>query len=1075
VSEWSVRRKVVAVLAIPVVLAAVFGGLRVSSELQDASAYSTNQQRAAVLRPAIDYLTATERLALPAALANGMGDGKTDARTAWTATSNTLKGAASSANLNAEQNGYVKTLEQVGSTLESGSGTGITADPATQLTEMNRITTLLITSTLNTQGSSEAGVQALVQSLNGRLSLVKQQLLIQSNAQAPSQLGSVWLAAEIGVEGTALDNLRAAVGGRRVGVLVSGNGARLGRATSSKISELAATPRLFAVYDRLDDHLIGGIQGKLANNATQSKARALSDSAIILLALFASLMLALFVARALIVPLRKVRAGALEVANQRLPETIARIQSGKTPDEITPIPVHSREELGQLARAVDDLHKQAVSLATGEAQLRTQVGAMFVTLSRRNTTLVNQQLALIESLEQDEEDPQRLEQLFSLDHLATRMRRTAESLVILGGAEGRTAGFEELSISDVIHAAVSEVQDYQRVRIDAAPDRLLAGRAASDVVHLMAELIDNALSYSPPGSPVTIQAAEEDGKVEIEIIDSGLGMAGEALSQANEALKTGGEVTVDTARRMGLFVVSRLAEEHGLKVKLRRNTNGGGIIAVITLPSAVLVSDGPVEHVSILDAPESADEVPAPVVEPEPEEEYDPYLERIEEAIAAVTGLPRRRPGQVHGPAQPVVPAASVGMFDAGPAPELPPGFEPVELEAPAAEVAEETQLEAVPPFQMPAAEHEEPSEAEVGHVEVPVHEYVPEYVSEYDALGQVEVGQVDEVLQVDEALQVDQVDQVLQVGRDDEERQLDEVAVFDEADEFDEPDEVVELGEADEFDEVDEVDGAGRAEEPDDDDEVLASVVTPVFGADRHSADDEAYGEAYGEEDGEETLEPFDAEELVSAARRETDDEPLAPAQPGSPWAVAQAWAGVAPSEPVASEAEEPTYDTPEPVVAEVATYDDGVDDDAPMRLQIRRPLSATPAASALDGDFVAESSQTGDAPIFGQLRSNWLTDTEADGQLWSANEVDLGWTAAESAETVDAGATTPTGLPVRRPGGRLLPGGVSQEPEKAIRDPEAIRNRLAAHAAGVSRGRAAAAAQPMTDDYAHEETGPA
>ena len=265
----------------------------------------------------------------------------------------------------------------------------------------------------------------------------------------------------------------------------------------------------------------------------------------------------------------------------KLPETVARIRDGKEPDEIAPIPVHSQEELGQLARAVDDMHRQAVNLATGEAQLRAQVGAMFVTLSRRNTTLVNQQLALIESLEQDEEDPQRLEQLFSLDHLATRMRRTAESLVILGGTTGRTASFEELSVSDVIHAAVSEVQDYQRVRIDAAPDRMIVGRAASDVVHLMAELIDNALSYSPPGSPVTIQAAEEDGKVEIEIIDSGLGMAGDALAQANESLKSGGEVTVDTARRMGLFVVSRLAEEHGLKVKLRRNTNGGGIIASI--------------------------------------------------------------------------------------------------------------------------------------------------------------------------------------------------------------------------------------------------------------------------------------------------------------------------------------------------------------------------------------------------------------------------------------------------------------------------------------------------------------
>src|SRR5262249_14915549 len=161
---------------------------------------------------------------------------------------------------------------------------------------------------------------------------------------------------------------------------------------------------------------------------------------------------------------------------------------------------------------------------------------------------------------------------------------------------------------------------------------MIVGRAASDVVHLMAELIDNALSYSPPGSPVTIQASEDSGKVEIEIIDSGLGMAGDALARANESLKSGGEGTIDTARRVGLVVVSRLAEEHGLRVKLGRNPNGGGIIASIMLPANVLVGDTPVEHVSILDAPEPVDELPEVVVEEEPEEEFDPYLDRIEEA-----------------------------------------------------------------------------------------------------------------------------------------------------------------------------------------------------------------------------------------------------------------------------------------------------------------------------------------------------------------------------------------------------------------------------------------------------------
>jgi hypothetical protein len=142
------------------------------------------------------------------------------------------------------------------------------------------------------------------------------------------------------------------------------------------------------------------------------------------------------------------------------------------------------------------------------------------------------------------------------------------------------------------------------------------------------------------------------------------------------------------------------------------------------------------------------------------------------------------------------------------------------------------------------------------------------------------------------------------------------------------------------------------------------------------------------------------------------------------------------------------------------------------PLRFQIRRPLSAAPAASALEGDFVADEAPA-DSPIFGQLSSHWL-DGESESP-WVPSEVDRGWTAAERAESADADETTRTGLPVRRPGGRLVPGGVSQEPAKVVRDPEAIRNRLAAHAAGVSRGRAAAAGQNVKDDYTHEETGPA
>ncbi len=991
VSEWSVRRKVVAVLALPMILAMVFGGLRVASELSAASDYKTTQQRATVLAPALSYLAATERLALPPALSDAMGG---DAVKAYTDAESGFRRAASSAKLDSAQASLVSQIMQIGDTLHNGSGTGITATAPVALSDMARLTNQLIDSTLNSSnGTPDPRVAGLAQAVNARVSLVKQQLLIQSSTKQSSLLDSVWLAAEIGVEGAALDNLKAAGAlGRPVASLISANGTRLGQATTAKVSELGATPRMFQQYDVAQSKLLGTIQAGLVKRASASRSRALTDSLIILLALLASVLLALAMAGALINPLRRVRAGALDVAHVKLPETVKRIRNGEAPHELEPIDVHTSEELGQLARAVDDMHRQAVTLATGEAQLRSQVGAMFVTLSRRNTTLVNQQLALIESLEQDEEDPQRLEQLFSLDHLATRMRRTAESLVILGGTTGRTASFEELSVSDVVHAAVSEVQDYQRVRIDAAPDRMISGRVASDVVHLMAELIDNALSYSPPGSPVTIQAGEDGGQVEIEIIDSGLGMAGDALAQANESLKSGGEVTVDTARRMGLFVVSRLAEEHGLKVKLRRNSNGGGIIASIILPTDVLISDGPVEHVSIMDVPEQPEE-PEVVVDVEPEEEYDPYLERIEEAIAAVTGLPRRRPGTAAR--EPVAtPAASVSMFDSEPEP-LPAAFEPIAL--PSA-----VDQPAAPADDVPAAELAEHDEHdEHSNVVTPVF------------------------------------------------RQFRNEQPVDEPDDAEVADTSDDAGASDDAD-VPEGDVAEHAEETAE--ETVEETVEPE--PESPVAEDEPVREPASP--------AADAEHPWRTDR--WDEDPLGVGVP--PVAAVAAVAAVA--EPVEEAAPEAAPETP---WAPAASHE--VPTEAPVRLTIRRPLSAAPASAALEGAVVPDDGPQ-QTPIFGQLRSNWLSDeTEA---TWTDNEIEQGWTAADRAEKADADEEhTRTGLPVRRPGGRLVPGGVSTEPMVVDRDPDAIRNRLAAHAAGVSRGRAAAAAQPVSNDYAHEETGPA
>ena len=186
-----------------------------------------------------------------------------------------------------------------------------------------------------------------------------------------------------------------------------------------------------------------------------------------------------------------------------------------------PLPVYTTEEIGQVAHAVDELHTQALLLAGDEARLRLLVNDMFETMSRRSRSLVDQQLSLIDRLERNEEDPERLDSLFRLDHLAARLRRNSANLLVLAGAQLARDQREPVPLSTVINAAVSEVEDYRRVEIGGLPDCTLIGAAAGGVIHLFAELIDNALRYSPPTTPVRVSAARGgDGGVVLRIADS---------------------------------------------------------------------------------------------------------------------------------------------------------------------------------------------------------------------------------------------------------------------------------------------------------------------------------------------------------------------------------------------------------------------------------------------------------------------------------------------------------------------------------------------------------------------------
>ena len=344
------------------------------------------------------------------------------------------------------------------------------------------------------------------------------------------------------------------------------------------------------------DNTVPAVTGAVADQAAAARTEAIRDSAIVLGAIVLALLLVTLVARSLVRPLRTLRDSALRVAHDDLAHEIERVRAGKEPGPVVPIPVHTTEEVGQVAHAVDELHEQAVFLAGEQSRLQLQVGDMFETLSRRSRSLVDQQLTLIDRLERNEEDPERLESLFKLDHLAARMRRNGANLLVLSGAKVPREQGDAVPVAAIVNAAASEVEDYTRVVTATVPDSEIVGSVAGDLVHLLAELLDNALSYSPPISQVRVSAVHTgNGGLVIEVSDIGLGMTESDLRVANTRLQSGGEVTPYTARHMGLFVVGRLAQQHGLVVRLRSTIAGepnSGTTAGVYVPSELLSRAG---------------------------------------------------------------------------------------------------------------------------------------------------------------------------------------------------------------------------------------------------------------------------------------------------------------------------------------------------------------------------------------------------------------------------------------------------------------------------------------------------
>ncbi|MEV4187361.1 nitrate- and nitrite sensing domain-containing protein [Streptosporangium canum] len=302
-----------------------------------------------------------------------------------------------------------------------------------------------------------------------------------------------------------------------------------------------------------------------------------------LLAVIASVVLSITTARALIQQLDKLRVAAWELANQRLPSVVERIGHGEEVDIAAEAPPleFGDDQIGHVGQAFNAVQQTAIKVAAEQAQLRRDIADILRNLARRTQSLVHRQLSVLDVMERRENDPQELRDLFRLDHLATRMRRYAENLLVLSGAAPGRAWRDSVPMIDVVRGSLAEIEDYTRVDVLPLGDVALDGRAVSDVIHLIAELVENAASFSPPYTTVQVSGHIVAHGYAIEIEDRGLGMSPEDIAGANERIANPPELKLSGNARLGLYVVSRLAERHEIRVTFKASPYGGTTVVVL--------------------------------------------------------------------------------------------------------------------------------------------------------------------------------------------------------------------------------------------------------------------------------------------------------------------------------------------------------------------------------------------------------------------------------------------------------------------------------------------------------------
>jgi signal transduction histidine kinase len=630
--NWRLRSKLFVVLLVPLVVAALLGSLQVVTEINNAKIYNRLQndaQIAASLSLVVDNLQLErEQVSLFAAshktAGSGPGSPRTDATDVAIGNFKQLA-AGDSADSPAVQAAVTSALNSLSDVdaLRSSASSSDYPDVEIIADYSQIIAVLLQASEITESGIPDQTVTTLIGQVND-LRQAKEQfsqstayLMITAQDQAfPPLLENALLSAQARYTAS-IDNFNAnaspadramfsaTVTGPDVDAAAtqllevetrSAAGEPLGVAPGDVQAAGDATAGLL---HQAVQNMYNELTGAISTAASSAIGQAFRVGLLVLLGLVIAFLVALLVARSLVRTLQRLRTGALDMARHRLPASVQRILADPDPikaseEAVEPVPVFTADEIGEVARSFDVVHGQAVRLAAEQAVLRDNVNAIFVNLARRSQVLVERQLSLIDRLERDEQDPDQLANLFELDHLATRMRRNSESLLVLSGGGLAKRMSQPVPIGDLVGAAVSEVEQYARIEVGHPPNAQILGRVVNDLIHLIAELFDNATVFSEPNTKVSVRIAKTRAReVAIQITDRGVGMSEDDVREANERLANPPELDVNVTRRMGLYVVARLAKRHNIRVKLRTNEDiDGGTVALVVIGEDLIYQPG---------------------------------------------------------------------------------------------------------------------------------------------------------------------------------------------------------------------------------------------------------------------------------------------------------------------------------------------------------------------------------------------------------------------------------------------------------------------------------------------------